>query len=173
MNNLVPFQKNASADKFQIQASFVQKSPFEIHLEFLLRGPISQMLCPPPEEPSRQDELWKSTCLEAFFGQKGSAYLEINCSPSGHWNAYEFESYRKGMRRAEHITVRLTRLEKDDQEARFFVQVISDKEFALSQVGLTMVFESTNHEKSYWALHHTGSVADFHIAETWTLPATR
>lgn len=173
MNNLVPFQKNTSADKFRIQASFLQKSPFEVHLEFHLNGPINQLLCPSPEEPLRQDELWKSTCLEAFLGQKQGAYLEINCSPSGHWNAYEFDSYRKGMRRAEHITVRLTRLEKDDDEARFFIQVISEKELELSQVGLTMVFESTTHEKSYWALRHPAAQADFHNSEAWTLPATR
>lgn len=172
MNNLVPFQKNASAEKFKIQASFVQKSAFETHLDFVLQGPMNQFLCPSPEEPTRQDDLWKSTCLEAFLGQKNGAYLEINCSPSGHWNAYEFDSYRKGMRPAKHITVRLTRMEKDDEQARFFIQVISEKELELSEVGLSMVLESTNHEKSHWALRHPAAQADFHNAEGWILPAT-
>lgn len=173
MKKLVPFQKNEFTKKFQIEASFLQKSPFEIHLEFFLRGPINEILCPPPEEPQRRDELWQSTCLEAFLGQKEDGYIEVNCAPSGHWNVYEFDAYRKNMRWASHITVRLTRLEKEGQEAVFFIQVISEKEFSLSQVGLTLVCESVAHEKTYWALCHSGEVADFHRSEDWTITPTR
>lgn len=172
MNKLVPFQKNTPADQFQVLAGLIAKSPFEIHLEFCIEGPLHLLLCPPPQEPARQDELWKSTCLEAFLGYKDGSYLEINCSPNGHWNVYEFDSYRKGMRPADHITVRLTRLEKDEHQAKFFIQVLSDKALSVSQAGLSMVFESTNHEKSYWALSHPSTQADFHDSKAWTLSAT-
>jgi hypothetical protein len=176
MNQLVPFQKTSAAENFKIEASIVRKSAFEVHMEFHLEGKIESLLCPSPEDPTRQDNLWQSTCFEGFLNQKNGGYLEINCSPSGHWNAYEFDSYRQNMRPAHHITVRLTRLEKDDKEARFFIQVISEKELALTHAGLTVVLETKSHEKSHWALRHPAEQADFHHADGWTVsmtPATR
>src|SRR4051812_47799940 len=44
----------------------------------------------------RADELWKTTCFEAFWavpGQRG--YWEVNFSPSKRaWNVYFFDDYR-------------------------------------------------------------------------------
>lgn len=43
---------------------------------------------------TRQDYLWQANCLECFFdiGQEG--YFEMNFSPEGGFNLYEFEGYR-------------------------------------------------------------------------------
>lgn len=45
----------------------------------------------------RGDELWKTTCFEAFFAIKGQInYWELNLSPAKHqWNLYSFDEYRK------------------------------------------------------------------------------
>lgn len=43
----------------------------------------------------RKDFLWEDNCLELFFelsDEKG--YFEVNVSPTGSFNAYEFEDYR-------------------------------------------------------------------------------
>lgn len=172
MNTLRPFQATDFTKNFQIQASLLRKSPFEIHLEFYLKGPLASLQLPPPEEPARQDNLWQSTCFEAFFEKKQGGYIEINCSPNGHWNAYEFTAYREKGPPLESLSVRLTRMEKEAEEARFFIQILCEEELPLERAGLTVVLENTLHEKSYWALHHPASQADFHHADGWTLSAT-
>jgi hypothetical protein len=45
----------------------------------------------------RADNLWKTTCLEAFWSEPGKeSYWELNISPAGQgWNVYKFENYRK------------------------------------------------------------------------------
>ena len=45
----------------------------------------------------RTDELWRTTCFEAFVRTDGG-YVEYNLSPSGAWAAYRFDGYREGMR---------------------------------------------------------------------------
>lgn len=47
-------------------------------------------------EAKRADDLWKTTCFEAFWGLRGTKeYWEFNISPSGKkWNCYKFEDYR-------------------------------------------------------------------------------
>ena len=47
---------------------------------------------------TRQDELWRTTCMELFIGVAGAHdYFELNLSPSFAWNCYHFNSYREGM----------------------------------------------------------------------------
>ncbi len=43
---------------------------------------------------TRQDYLWEADCLECFFdfGQEG--YFEMNFSPNGGFNLYQFDGYR-------------------------------------------------------------------------------
>ena len=53
-------------------------------------------------EPWRADELWRTTCFEAFLRPAGEkSYREWNFAPSGNWAAYDFTAYREGMNRAE------------------------------------------------------------------------
>jgi len=51
----------------------------------------------PEGEGGRVDELWKTTCFEAFLRADGEeAYREWNFAPSGDWAAYDFVTYREG-----------------------------------------------------------------------------
>ena len=44
----------------------------------------------------RTNEIWKSTCFEAFFAKPGHlAYWEFNGNVHGHWNLYGFDDYRQ------------------------------------------------------------------------------
>ena len=51
-----------------------------------------------PANRARADELWQTTCFEAFLEPRAAtAYREFNFSPSGDWAAYDFDGYREGM----------------------------------------------------------------------------
>ncbi len=48
-------------------------------------------------ELARADELWKTTCFEAFWSLRGNkGYWEFNMAGSGKkWNCYAFDDYRE------------------------------------------------------------------------------
>lgn len=49
--------------------------------------------------------LWQNTCCELFVSSADdSGYLELNLSPSGDWNCFEFDDYRTGMRESSDFT---------------------------------------------------------------------
>lgn len=45
-------------------------------------------------ELKRADFLWENHCLECFFDVGGDGYIEMNFSPDGKFNLYQFENYR-------------------------------------------------------------------------------
>ncbi len=60
---------------------------------FGVGAPASRFVIPEADEPSRADELWQTTCFEAFLREAGAdAYREWNFAPSGHWAAYDFSA---------------------------------------------------------------------------------
>ena len=68
-----------------------------LSLEYLLAGPVERVRWPEATARVRTDELWRTTCFEAFVRTDGG-YVEYNLSPSGAWAAYRFDGYREGMR---------------------------------------------------------------------------
>ena len=69
-----------------------------IVLRYVATGDIGLLRLPPPAAPTRTDELWKTTCFEAFVKPgEGAGYYEVNVAPSTQWAAYRFDSYRDGM----------------------------------------------------------------------------
>ena len=140
----------------------------QFDLDFRLFGSPLRVKLPEWTSPSRQDELWRSTCFEAFIRPRGGeAYFEFNLAPSGDWAAYRFESYRTGMREA-NITCR-----PDDnvwaeagiriQDATFDIAQEAELDAAVGwDVGLSAVIEEIDGTKSYWALSHGPGPPDFH-----------
>lgn len=175
--NLLAFNKTEMTASFKIEAEFFQVSSHTLLIEFKMFGPLEKVVWPPPGIiEAREDGLWKTTCLEAFLSsgdQKSDPYVEINCSPNGNWNAYSFGSYREGMIASEHITVRLKERHTETNEAHFQIEIENSSSWEIKSYGLTAVVEFSNGEKSYWALHHPGPVADFHNKEGWKPLATR
>ena len=119
----------------------------------------------PEGEPVRADELWRTTCFEAFLRAEGAeAYREWNFAPSGHWAAYDFASYRQGGANAEVAQPPYIRIE--DNLTWFAlgaaIAVEADREWRLS---LSAVLEEKDGTKSYWALAHPDpEKPDFHHA---------
>ena len=54
-------------------------------------APADRFVIPKLSEPWRADELWQTTCFEAFLrAADGDGYREWNFAPSGNWAAYDF-----------------------------------------------------------------------------------
>ena len=69
---------------------------------FGVGAPAERFVIPQVVDPARADELWRTTCFEAFLRPAGgNAYQEWNFAPSGEWAAYDFSGYRDGMAPAE------------------------------------------------------------------------
>ena len=118
------------------------------------------------------DELWRHTCFEAFVGA-GVAYYEFNFAPSRHWAAYQFSSYRSGMRVASEIDAPQIAAAWSHERYTLHAslemdQLLLSRETTL-RLGLSAVIEENNGQRSYWALAHPPGKADFHHSDCFTV----
>ncbi|HEX9389074.1 MAG TPA: DOMON-like domain-containing protein [Anaerolineales bacterium] len=150
-----------------------------ITLHYLLAGKIEEILLPTKSmNPTRKDELWKMTCFEFFLAIKDQPqYWEFNMSPSGDWNVYHMDAYRRiGFREETSIQ----RLPFDGQSemgvlhlnARVDLHPILQPNQSL-KFGITAIIQTTEGNETYWALSHPASIADFHLRESFTLGLAR
>ncbi|KYG70228.1 hypothetical protein AZI85_13855 [Bdellovibrio bacteriovorus] len=177
MKKLVPFAATAQTKLFNVEAEVEAVSQDAHLLVFEIHGPVERILWPAPSViESRQDELWKTTCLEAFLAKGNAptdAYLEINCSPNGNWNAYKFSSYREGMTTAADVSVRLQERSGETQRVRFQIEIKGFDAAEATFHGLTAVIEFADGEKSYWSLKHADANPNFHDKRGWESATTR
>lgn len=170
-------QASASA-VFDVSAQALVQSEV-LQLNYRISGPIAgpQIKGLHPQSNSdilqltdREDELWKSTCLEAFILLADKSYVELNLSPKGRWALYHFDSYRTGMKnetRVEQITHFSQLKTESSQVVTYELRanlplshiIKSPQHFRL---GLTAVIETGGGERSYWSLKHAGEKPDFH-----------
>lgn len=136
----------------------------QLTLAYAMEGDIAALRIPTGRKGERRDELWRTTCCEAFLADPMTpGYLELNFAPAGSWAAYEFEAYRRGMRplevpRAPRIVCRVT-------DARLTLEAtlaLPARLRAPLQVALTAVIEERSGTLSYWALRHSEGGPDFH-----------
>jgi hypothetical protein len=129
-----------------------------LHFRYLVEGAV-ELVLPDPEEPGRADELWQTTCFEAFIVGQGDSYTELNFSPSGQWASYDFDAPRQGMRNSE------TECEVWIEGGEDWIAVeaaVSGEFLNGAKLGLSAVLEEAGGAKSYWALAHNGDKPDFH-----------
>ena len=180
---LVPFEALSPSQKLshklpkelQIQAKVERKGTL-FSVSFELRGQTPKILFPPAAEtPSRLDSLWQKTCFEAFLSwEENRFYYELNASPSGDWNFYRFEDYRKGQ--VSEAAVEKVTLQRANDSNVVRVSIQTDLGGVLPpgppvklKMGLAAVIEWEDHQKSYWAVKHAGKKADFHLRESFVL----
>ena len=128
------------------------------HFRYLLDG-TDQLFLPAAKEAVRADDLWRTTCFEAFVGGEGANYREYNFSPSTQWAAYAFDAPRAAMREVA-ATVEMSLDGGADWiavEAAVAANVASG-----APLNLTAVIEEEGGHKSYWALAHPPGAPDFH-----------
>jgi hypothetical protein len=132
---------------------------------FGVGAPASRFVIPEADEPQRRDELWKSTCFEAFLRPLAQdRYTEWNFAPSGDWAAYDFNSYREGMAEAEVGQPPYIRMEDNLTwwTLGATIAIPADENWEL---GLSAVLEEKDGTKSYWALAHSSEKPDFHARD--------
>ncbi|SRR5258708_2745861 len=129
---------------------------------FGIGAPASRFAIPDFSEPVRADELWQTTCFEAFLRIEGAAsYREWNFAPSGEWAAYDFTSRREGKTDAD-VAPPYVRIE-DNLTWWALGATIAVDSSAKWMLGLSAILEEKDGTKSYWALAHPeGDKPDFH-----------
>ena len=130
---------------------------------FGIGAPAGRFVLPEvKEEPARAEDLWETTCFEAFLraqGEKG--YREWNFAPSGDWAAYDFTSHRKGKSEAD-VGAPYVRVE-DNMTWWAVGATIAVDAGVPWELGLSAILEEKDGTKSYWALAHPeGDKPDFH-----------
>jgi hypothetical protein len=147
----------------EIVATLERRSSTGLRLHYRVRGSVADIVIPPPAAPVRTNNLWQTTCFEAFIRPKDLvSYREFNFSPSGAWAAYAFRAYRDGLSRAAMPAppeMNLTRgADWLDLEVLLSID-LPDEPYVVS---LTAVVEERSGGRTYWAASHPQGGPDFH-----------
>ncbi len=169
---LQPFTPISSFD-LQIHGN-IDREHNHLTINYLFQGDLEKIDIPTPADiPTRKHELWKITCWEFFLGIKDKpSYWEFNLSPTGDWNVYRFDDYRRGMQEETAITSLPFILHHHSDSLELTLELDLDKFIAPEQnldVGITTVVQDINGVTTYWALKHTGEEADFHLRDSFTI----
>jgi len=126
---------------------------------------MERFVIPEIREPARAEDLWQSTCFEAFLRIPGAAaYREWNFAPSGEWAAYDFTSHREGRSDAD-VAPPYVRLEDNMTWWALGATIAVDAD-AVWALGLSAILEEEDGTKTYWALAHPpGDKPDFHAPD--------
>ena len=127
---------------------------------------------PADAEPIRADNLWKTTCFEAFLAIGDEPeYIELNFSPSSQWAAYQFASYRDVRTDLPLLATPEIYLDFSNSHAALEATIILPPQWQQGHfsLGLSAVAEEPGGNKSYWALDHKKDEPDFHDRSCFTL----
>lgn len=145
-------------------------------VHFSLVGDVERISIPAAvPQPSRQSELWTSTCFEFFLAVPDRPeYWEFNLSPSGNWNIFQMDTYRRAGFREE---TRIDKLQLSclHSQEKYTLEAAVDLHSILAagepiRAGITSVIQTNEGGETYWALVHPGPQADFHLHESFILP---
>ena len=143
-----------------LQIEFSLQDPRGVVIDSLVNGSWTAW--------SRGDELWKTTCFEAFFGVPGqSGYWELNLSPSRQqWNLYSFDSYRKPQPPRASGDFELTAIEVDSGKLKAILKAQKPIPQLEGNVCAVLRIDSG---VMYFAGQHSTTKPDFHDRSTFSL----
>ncbi|MEM6475620.1 MAG: hypothetical protein AAF687_05580 [Pseudomonadota bacterium] len=133
--------------------------------EFRFDGDVSAIKLPEAGPSVRTDNLWKTSCFEIFWQPVGGTYYrEFNLSPSGRWAAYDFDSFREGMRDApvDAIAVSSSHSASNGQGELVLKASIAAELPAPAQVALNAIVEHRDGGLQFWALAFGPGKPEFH-----------
>jgi hypothetical protein len=155
-----------------IQVTARRPAAAQFQLEYRVIAAASDLIIPATAAAAlRRDELWQHTCAELFVTSgEQQGYCEFNFSPSTEWAAYEFSSYRQGMRAlplaiAPRIASIATATELLLSVTLDLTELPAHYRPADLRLALCMVIEARDSRISYWALNHPTNKPDFHHAD--------
>jgi hypothetical protein len=172
MYELIPFKASSQTSKIKIYAEAFKTSD-EFSFNFIIEDKNKIIFLSDNQSSGRKNELWKSTCFEAFFGPAGSeAYWELNLATGGSWNFYNFDAYRNTSepREDNRVTkIGFTKTLEDEGitrlEIKIPIQSLNLK--GKVEVALCSVIEFKNKEKAYFAIKHVSDKPDFHQRDSF------
>ena len=156
-----------------VEVTLARPSADRLDLDYWLFGETADLRLPAPSAPLRTDNLWQTTCCEAFLKEEGaSCYREFNFSPSSQWAAYDLACYRDPDRtdarlpESPAVAIMLHRADR----LLLTVGLSLPLEKKSWRLGLSAVVEESDGTKSYWALAHPpGDKPDFHHPDCFAL----
>ncbi|SMQ74467.1 hypothetical protein SAMN06297468_2685 [Altererythrobacter xiamenensis] len=158
-----------------IEARLRSDDPNWLRIRWRIDG-VGALILPKIGTKARADGLWQTTCFELFVRpQDGGAYSEWNLSPSRRWNAYDFDSYREGMRERDVAREPDGQLHAGSSFVLFDAAIPRGALPRLpADVAITAVLEEEGGIKSYWSIVHPEGKPDFHHTACFaaTIPAT-
>jgi hypothetical protein len=164
-----PAYPSAAVDG-EISATVRRLSRQIVQFRFVVNGRIEELVLPEPSPAKRADNLWTTTCFEAFIGpESNSSYREFNFSPSSQWAAYDFLDYRSGMVQAALPAPPEIELRRQADRLVVAVKLALDLPEEPYRLALSAVIEEADGRKSYWAVSHSGDSPDFHRRDCFTL----
>ena len=145
-------------------------------VHYSLVGDVERISIPAAApQTSRQNELWTSTCFEFFLSVPDRPeYWEFILSPSGNWNVFQMDAYRRAGFREEtridklQLTCHISREQFTLEGAVDLHPILAPDEPI--RAGITGVIQTIQGGETYWALVHPGPEADFHLHESFILP---
>lgn len=142
-----------------------------LSLRYAAHGSIDGLLVPARAKAERTDLLWQHTCFEAFIKpQPGTAYAELNASPSTRWALYSFTSFREGMTDApERIQISPIEVKRGADALVLTASIRGLEREHDWRVALSAIIEEKNGRKSFWALKHPPEKPDFHHDDCFDL----
>ena len=167
--NLVPHRAAPPSATFKVWANVEHAGALgttaSTNIWFGVGAPPPRFVIPESREPARADDLWQTTCFEAFLRIPGAEpYREWNFAPSGEWAAYDFEGHREGRAEAD-VAPPYIRVEDNLTWWALGATIAVDSQ-AIWALGLSAILEERDGTKSYWALAHPpGDKPDFHAAD--------
>jgi hypothetical protein len=170
---LIPFPA-PDLPAISLYGTFSLDHPF-LTLQYSLAGDLESVLLPPASpKPGRKDELWKATCFEFFLAVKDQpGYWEFNLSPSGDWNVYRMDAYRRiGFR--EESTISQLPFEFGQGSDEYCLDVSVDLGPIVGpgdelDIAATAIVQTKDGKETYWALAHAAHQPDFHARQGFIL----
>lgn len=160
--------------------------PRKLLLNYFVHGPMRTLSVPRWRgKGERRDELWRTTCFEAFVRAEGDPlYYAFAFAPSRDWNARRFSDYLEGMAPARVRTSEVQWAQMYPPRPGEYRSWAEHEEFGRHngyqtaevdlgeamdlpldrpwRIGLSAVIEERNGRKSWWALAHPPGAPDFH-----------
>jgi hypothetical protein len=139
-----------------------------LEVEWQVSGPLPSLSDQVNALGPRTDKLWLDTVFEVFgrFGDS-LAYWETNLSPSGAWNAYEFDAYRAGMQLTDNVSVVALRWgEREAHRWRFSVGYSVRPAPLRLNLGFACIFYPGPY---HYAVRHAEAKPDFHAPESFAV----
>lgn len=166
MEVLTAFEKT---ENLKLHGNLQILSPDSFAVSFEWQDPEAEIQFAKSPEAGRHFNLWQQTCFELFIRpDQTGPYFEINVSPKGAWNVYQFQDYRAPQPPKEFPGAELLELEMKQNRltANFHLKGTN---LSNCQVSLCAVLFLSDGRSSYWSTRHAGRKPDFHHPDSFVV----